>query len=236
MTPGRATRAGPTLAALCAWLTASEDRRALLHVLGFFALTRLALFMIAASAIRIVPAGIQPPTEVYLGKNISLATWVRWDAWWYLSVVERGYWFDPQGKSNVAFFPVFPLAIRGVTWLIDNHVVAGLLVANVAAAAAVVAFWVWVRDEAGVVAAERAVLWLLVFPFSFFFHTVYAEPLFFLLATLALIGARRRRWPWAGVWGALAAGTRPVGVLLFPAFAWALARDWRAARPVRWRD
>jgi hypothetical protein len=236
MTRGRETRARPTLAVLRAWLTAGDDRRALVRVLGFFVLTRLALFMIAASAIRIVPAGIQPPTEVYLGKNISLATWVRWDAWWYLSVVERGYWFDPHGKSNVAFFPVFPLAIRGVAWILGNHVLAGLLVANVAAAAAVVAFWVWVREEAGVVAAERAVLWLLVFPFSFFFHTVYAEPLFFLLATLALIALRRRRWPWAGVWGALAAGTRPMGVLLFPAFAWALARDWRAARPVGWQD
>ncbi len=219
-----------------AWLAACPDGRALLRSLGYLALTRLTLFIVAACAIRIVPAGIQPPTEVYLGKNLSIATWVRWDAWWYLSVVERGYWFDPQGKSNVAFFPLFPLMIKALTSAIGNQVVAGLLVANVAAVAAVVVFWRWVRDEAGPVAAERAVLWLLVFPFSFFFHTIYAEPLFFLLATLALHAARRRSWAVAGLWGGLAAATRPMGVMLFPAFAWGMAQDWRAGRPLRGRE
>jgi hypothetical protein len=218
------------------WALATADRQALVRALGYLAFTRLTLFIIAACAIRIVPAGIQPPTEVYLGRNLSVATWVRWDAWWYLSVVERGYWFDPHGKSNVAFFPVFPLAIKGLTAVIGNQVVAGLLLANVAAVAATAALWFWVRAEAGPVAAERSTLWLLVYPFSFFFHTIYAEGLFFLLVTLAFLAARRGRWPLAGVLGGLAAATRPMGVLLFPAFAWELARAWRAGRPVRGVD
>lgn len=226
----RASRVLASLSAVRGWATATTDRRALARSLGYVLLTRLTLFIVAASAIRIVPAGIQPPTEVYLGKNISIATWVRWDAWWYLNVVERGYWFDPQGKSNVAFFPLFPVAIKAVTAAIDNIVVSGLLVANAAALGAVIAFWSWVRAEAGPVAAERAVLWLLVFPFSFFFHTIYAEPLFFLLVSLAFLAARRERWALAGLWGGLAAATRPMGVLLLPAFAWEIGRRWRAGR------
>jgi hypothetical protein len=214
------------------WVVATADRRALVRTLGYFVLTRLTFFIIAACAIRIVPAGIQPPTEVYLGKNLSLATWVRWDAWWYLNVVERGYWYDPEGKSNVAFFPLFPLAIKGLTALIGNQVVAGLLVANLAAVAAVVLFWIWVRGAAGPVAAERAVLWLLVFPFSFFLHTIYAESLFFLLVAGSFIAAGRGRWPLAGLCGGLAAATRPMGVLLFPAFAWGLLRERRAGRAI----
>ncbi|HEV8673406.1 MAG TPA: mannosyltransferase family protein [Methylomirabilota bacterium] len=229
-------RAAHTLAAARDWAAASPDRQALARTLGYFTLTRLTLFIVGATAIRIVPAGIQPPTEVYLGKNLSLATWVRWDAWWYLNVVERGYWFDPEGKSNVAFFPLFPLAIKGLTALIGNQVVAGLLVANAAAVAAVVALWYWVREQAGPVAAERAALWLLVFPFSFFFHTIYAEGLFFLLVTLGFIGAGRRQWLRAGVWGALAAATRPMGVLLFPAFVAGLLRDWRGGRAPKRAD
>ncbi len=228
----RGPRAGLTLVTTRSWMAASPDRRALLRTLGYLALTRLTLFIIAACAIRIVPAGIQPPTEVYLGKNLSLATWIRWDAWWYLSVVERGYWFDAQGKSNVAFFPLFPLAIKGLTALIGNQVVAGLLVANGAALAAAVAFWIWVREQIGPVAAERATLWLLVFPFSFFFHTIYAESLFFLLVTLAFLAGSRGRWPLAGLCGGLAAATRPMGVLLFPAFVWELGRRWRAGERV----
>ncbi|MBI3455129.1 MAG: hypothetical protein HY002_05010 [Candidatus Rokubacteria bacterium] len=218
------------LKALRAWMVATPDRRALLRALGYFALTRLTLFIIAASAIRIVPARFQPPTQAYLGKNLSVATWVRWDAWWYLSVVERGYWFDPQGQSNVAFFPLFPALIKALSALIGNPVVAGLLIANAAAVGATVALWVWVRDQAGPAAAERAVLWLLVFPFSFFFHTIYAESVFFLLVTLGFIAARRGNWPMAGVWGGLAAATRPMGVLLLPAFAWDLIEGWRTGR------
>jgi hypothetical protein len=225
----------PTLvpAAVRAWATAHDTRTALLRIGGYFVLTRLTLFIIAACAIRIIPAGIQPPTEVYLGKNLSLATWVRWDSWWYLSVVERGYWFDPQTKSNVAFFPVFPLVIKGLTALIGNQVVAGLLVANGAALAATLVFWLWVRGELGPVAADRSALWLLVYPFSFFFHSLYAEPLFFLLVSLAFLAVSRRHWPLAGVLGALAAATRPMGILLFPAYAWELVRERRAGRPIR---
>jgi mannosyltransferase PIG-V len=233
----RGYRPGLTLTAARSWAIATPERRALARTLGYFVFTRLTLFIIAACAIRIVPAGIQPPTETYLGKSLSLATWIRWDAWWYLSVVERGYWFDPQGKSNVAFFPVFPLVIKALTALIGNQVVAGLLVANAAALALTVAFWTWVRHEAGPVAAERATLWLLVFPFSFFFHTIYAESLFFLLVTLGFLAAGRGNWAMAGLWGGLAAATRPMGVLLFPAFAWSLYVDWRAGlriQPARW--
>ena len=215
---------------------ASVGRPGLVRVLGLFALSRLALFIVAAFAIRILPAGIQPPTEAYLGRNLSLATWIRWDAWWYLSVAQRGYWFDPDGKSNVAFFPLFPLVIRAMTAVVGNPVVAGLLVANLAAVGAVVALWIWVREERGEAAAERASLWLLVFPFSFFFHTVYAESLFFFLVTLAFLAARRRRWPLAGLCGGLAALTRPMGVLLFPAFAFGLWRERRDGRGVRAAD
>src|SRR6185295_1922851 len=109
-----------------------------------------------------------------------------------------------HGKSNVAFFPLFPALVRGVAALTGNPLVAGLLVANVAALAAIAALWWWVDGEAGPRAGERAALWLLVYPFSFFFHSVYAEPLAFLLITLALATAARGRWLSAGVWGALA--------------------------------
>jgi Mannosyltransferase (PIG-V) len=230
----RDPRATLALGAVRTWVAAG-DRLALARILGVFVLTRLTLFLVAACALRLRPAAAQPPTELYLGKS-ALAAWIRWDAWWYLSIAERGYWFDPTGQSNVAFFPLFPLLIRAVEAVIGNPVVAGLLIANVAGLGAAIALWTWVREEAGEAAAGRAVLWLAVFPFSFFFHTVYAEPLFFLLVTLAFIAGRQGHWPAAGLFGGLAAATRPMGILLFPAFAWALGREWRVTRTVRVAD
>jgi len=130
----------------------------------------------------------------------------------------------------VAFLPAFPGLVKLCSPIFPDTIVAGLIVANVTAAAALVAFWSWVRDRAGLAAAERAVVWLLVFPFSFFFHSIYAEGLFFLACTLALREADRQRWLNAGCWACLAALTRPMGIMLVPAFAWQLVRNWRAGR------
>ena len=176
------------------WTLSQGDRQALTRVVGAFLLTRLLLYVVGAIAIRMVPAG--PSAEASLGRNLSLVPWVWWDAVWYLSIAERGYWFDPHGPSNVAFFPLLPLLIKGVALLTGNVVVAGLLVSNLAALGAILALWRWVRAEAGPVAAEQAVLWLLVYPFSFFFHSIYAESLFFLLATLALEREARAGSDW----------------------------------------
>jgi hypothetical protein len=119
--------------------------------------------------------------------------------------------------------------------VVKDPFVAGLIVSHVASLAAIVVFWRWVRERAGLHAAERAVLWLVVFPYSFFFYTIYSEGLYFLLCTLALRAADRQRWAHAGIWGALAALTRPMGVLLVPAFAWAILQGFRSGvrpRPV----
>ncbi len=234
--PLREPPAAPALAALHIGVTAGTERRALGRILGYLVVTRLTLYIVAACAIRLLPAAVQPPADAYLGKSPTLAALVRWDAWWYLNIVERGYWLDAPHPSNVAFFPVFPLLVRGLAALTGNPLVAGLLVANAAAVAGVVGFWLWVREVAGAAAAERSVRWLLVFPFSFFFHTIYAESLFLALVAFGFLAARRGHWAWAGVLGGLASASRPLGVLLFPAFAWALWEARRAGRAVRVRD
>jgi Gpi18-like mannosyltransferase len=201
-----------------------------------FLLTRLALYVTAAIAIRLLPPHAGPGPEAYLGKNLSLAAWARWDAGWYLSIAERGYWFNPEGASSVAFFPLLPLLMKGLGAVTGNYAAAGLLITNLAALGAVLALWRWVRAEAGPAAAERAALWLLVYPFSFYFHSIYAESLFFLLATLALDASARGQRLAAGIWAGLAAVTRPMGVLLAPALAWGLWQDWRAGRRPRPHD
>jgi hypothetical protein len=233
---GRERGAGDPEATTGAPTRTGGERGALARAVVYFLLTRGVLFMVAAVAIRLLPVGLQAGTERYLPRSQSIGTWLRWDAWWYVSVAERGYWFDPAGQSNVAFFPLFPLLIRMLTALTGNPVVAGFLLANAAALGAVVALWVWVRAEAGPDAAERAARWLAVFPFSFVFHTIYAESLFFLLVTLSLLASARARWPLAGLLGGLAAATRPMGVLLLPAYAWAMWQAWRGGRRPDWAD
>ena len=224
------------LAHLRGWGLSRRDQRALGRILSVFFLTRLLLYVTGAIAIRMTPSNSWPRVAESLGKNLSLVPWAGWDSAWYLSIAQRGYWFDPSGPSSVAFFPLFPLLVRGMAVLTRNYVVAGLLVANLAALGAVLVLWRWVRREAGPATAERAAVWLLVYPFSFFLHSIYAESLFFLLATLCLEASSRERRLTAGLWGALAAATRPMGVLLAPALAWWLWTDYRTGRRPGPRD
>ncbi|MGO8744660.1 MAG: mannosyltransferase family protein, partial [Thermoguttaceae bacterium] len=53
----------------------------------------------------------------------------RWDAQWYLRIAAEGYFYTPEAESSVAFFPVYPLLVRGVYRLTGLPAsVAGLLV------------------------------------------------------------------------------------------------------------
>jgi Gpi18-like mannosyltransferase len=224
------------LGRLGAWGLSRRDQRALGGLLSVFLVTRLLLYVTGAIAVRMAPANSWAQVAASLGKNFSLVPWTGWDGGWYLSIAQHGYWFDPSGSSSVAFFPLFPLVVRGVAALTHNYVVAGLLVTNLAALGAVLVLWRWVRREAGSAAAERAAVWLMVYPFPFFLHSIYAEALFFLLATLSLDASARQKRMAAGLWGALAAAARPMGVLLAPALAWGLWPDYRSGRRPGPRD
>jgi len=116
------------LAHLRGWGLSRRDQRALGRILSVFFLTRLLLYVTGAIAIRMAPSNSWPRVAESLGKNLSLVPWAGWDSAWYLSIAQRGYWFDPSGPSSVAFFPLFPLLVRGMAVLTRNYVVAGLLV------------------------------------------------------------------------------------------------------------
>lgn len=35
-----------------------------------------------------------------------------WDSGWYFDIARRGYYFNPDGQSSIAFFPLYPLLMR----------------------------------------------------------------------------------------------------------------------------
>src|SRR5207248_4000927 len=81
--------------------------------------------------------------------------------------------------------------------------------------------------------AARAVFYAAFFPTSYFFSMPLPESLFLLLTVAAFLAAQRDRWWLAGVAGALAAATRPAGILLLPALA-LLAVERRVWRRAAW--
>lgn len=183
-----------------------------------FAITRAGLAIVAVVAWNATP-NVSPCDPCSLSQNPLLDALSRWDGAWYLSIARDGYAYQPGALSNVTFSPLYPVLMRFGAMLLpgggdDAFLLAGVIVANLALVAALAMLLVLVTEEHGATVATRAVMYVLVFPTSFFLSAVYPESLFLALAIAAVLQARRRRWLLSGALAALAALTRPFGVLL----------------------
>src|SRR5688500_10795324 len=146
--------------------------------------------------------------------NALIAPAVRWDSNWYVDTAVAGYLREDR---QPVFFPLYPLLMRAVGTLVGSVLVAGILISLVAFFAALVMLHRLTERELGRDAARRTVFLLAFFPFALFFSAVYTEALFLALELGAFWAARRGRWAWAGVLGALGSATRNTGALLLPA-------------------
>lgn len=179
-------------------------------ILGAFALVTVALSLVVAWAGRGRPAANDTP---FLQGPAWLDGWFQYDAGWYLGIATHGYAYTPGQQSSIAFFPVYPLGVRGLGELLGDYQVAGELLAVLAGAAAVVLFgrWAWTRLPRP--SAVMAIAVLMLYPYSFFLYgAMYADSVF-LLTAIGSFMLLERRWYWAaGLVGALATAGRPVGI------------------------
>jgi hypothetical protein len=155
----------------------------------------------------------------------------NWDGQWYLDIAQRGYWYDPARSSSVAFFPAYPLLIRGVSEATRlSPSLCPVLVSNAALLAAFALFSHYLCARGGASADDRQRNFALgafaLLPSTFFWRMAFSESCFLVTALLAML-AMQRRWPAtlvALVIG-LATACRPVGVTLLLPFALYLWRQ-----------
>jgi hypothetical protein len=155
--------------------------------------------------------------------NLLAAPAARWDSAWYLVIAHYGYRPD-LGRFTIArtaFFPLYPLGIKAISWLGSPPVLAGVLLSLAALAFALYGIHRLAALELGSLDAARAAVLVTAFaPMAFFFSAVYSESLYLALSVGLFWSARHGRWALVGVLGALAAATRSTGlVLLVPALA-----------------
>ena len=150
-------------------------------------------------------------------------TFARYDSGWYFGIARHGYDFVEGGRSNLAFFPVYPLLMRYVGLALgggrQNLYLAGVIISWVAYVLAMVMLYRLGRTYLPRAAAERAVVFASVFPFAFFYGVVYSEAVFLLFTVTAFYGFRTQRWWLGAVAGALAGATRVNGIMALPALA-----------------
>ncbi len=164
-----------------------------------------------------------------------------WDGAWYLRAVYHGwpshltYVNGRVAGSPIAFFPLFPLAIRTLAHVSGlGAATVGVLLSGVTGLGVVYAIGVLTSHFADHDRAERAALLFALSPGGFVFNLIYAEGTVLIFMILGLLALLQRRWVRAGVLGALASITSPVG-LAFAAtcavtslVALAREREWRS--------
>jgi len=149
---------------------------------------------------------------VYTNFAPVLTIWQRFDTNWYLKIAQSGY---SESDGSTAFFPLYPLLVKLFGFILGNNLLAGLLISNLALLGALVLLYKLALEYFEVGVVRRTLVYLMLFPTSFFFFSAYTEAPFLFLVLASLFAANRRRWVWAALFGSLAALTRLQGVLMF---------------------
>jgi hypothetical protein len=155
--------------------------------------------------------------------DVLAAPAARWDAAWYLVIAHFGYRADLGSftASRTAFFPLYPLGLRGLSNVGLAPVVAGVGLSLTAFAAALYGLhrlttleMARMRVPLGGEVARLTVLLTAFAPMALYFSAIYSESLYLAVSVGAFLCARRGRWAAAGMFGLLASATRSTGVVL----------------------
>ncbi|MGH2676133.1 MAG: mannosyltransferase family protein [Actinomycetota bacterium] len=207
-------------------------RAGLRYCLWVFLGLRVGLSVVALAGVALLPSidnAVGPPgwpaSEVTAGWHNLVTAWERFDALWYLRIATGGY---VDGDGSAVFFPLYPLLVRGLSPILGGHpLAAAFLVSHLATFGSMVALYFLTAGELDERTARRTVLYLAVFPTSFFLLAPYSESLFLLLVLVSVWAARRGVWWAAGLAGAGASATRNLGVLLVLPLAVEAVHQWR---------
>jgi len=142
----------------------------------------------------------------------------RWDAPHYLDLAKNWYVSNTTADAYnfIVFFPLYPAVIQLTTLDFAYAGLSALIVSNVCSIAAFIYLWKLTKLDFDESVAQKAVLFLGIFPTAYFLSAPYTEGLFFALAIASVYYARLAKWPFAGILGMLASLTRIAGLLLLP--------------------
>ncbi|MDO8639654.1 MAG: hypothetical protein Q7R53_01895 [bacterium] len=150
--------------------------------------------------------------------NFFLYPWANFDGIHYLLIAGEGY------TNNFGFLPLFPILIKTLALLIGggstfgpSYFFSGLTISNLAFLASLFVFYKLLLFDYKRNTATTSIIFLLLFPTSFYFGAVYSESLFFLLTLLTFYFARKKKWLAAGITGMFLSITRIVGIFILPA-------------------
>lgn len=154
--------------------------------------------------------------------GIWLAMWQRFDANWFVSLVENGYGRIP-GDDH--FPPLYPLLVRILEPVFGNAFLAGLFISHIATLFALKLLYDTFSQWGDRIIGKRAFLFFVIYPTFFFFFSAYSEPVFLVFVLLSIQAMRARSWAWAGFWTYCAILTRLQGAALLGPMLYLMLKD-----------
>lgn len=201
-----------------------------------FLFSRAAIWVVALLGYTLIYPHRNPAADAVshapIQHDLGWATdlWAHWDGAWNLTIAEHGY---ASNAGTGAFFPLYPgvLAVAGRV-LGGNFILAGILLSLAAAFAAALLLDRLARLHG--IDGGRAVLYLAVFPMSFFLQAVYSEAFYLLLVVAALLLAKRGRFALAAIATAFATLASALAVALVVAVAVLAWQSDQRRRALQW--
>ena len=186
----------------------------LLLILAFIA-WRCFLFLVASYSPSVISkfGDDFPYKQVLYNSDLPHYIWSfgNFDGVHYLGIAQSAY----DKKFTQVFFPLYPIFIKLFSFLtFGNYLFAALLVSNVVFLAALVLFFRMLSEIYDLKVAMWSVLFLMAFPTSYYFVSVYSESLFLFLTVSYFYLLYKERIIFAALLGAFASATRLVGVFL----------------------
>ena len=198
---------------------------------GIFALTRVGQLLMLAWL------GAASHNDIGLRARLLV-----WDGGWFLRVAvngyPHGYTYDQAGQlqgNELAFFPLYPMLIRGVSALGVNSGTAAIAVSWLASIGAALALHLLGTSLYGKRTGWALVAICCTAPVSVVLSMAYSEGLFLALVAGMFVAAHRKVWWAAGLLGLGAALTRPTGAAAALGLAVAALMAVRQSREKAWQ-
>lgn len=157
----------------------------------------------------------------------------RWDAAHYIHLIEEGYQGYTENGQHLflVFFPGYVWAARLLRLVIPSTALAGTALSCLCYGGACCYLYRLAGEAYNGRVARDALLYMSLFPFSFFSGLVMTEGLFLLATTGACWYAWRGKWLAFGLFGALGALTRMTGLLVIVVGVIRLLEAYRPLEP-----
>ena len=157
----------------------------------------------------------------------------RWDAAHYIRLIEEGYQGYTENGQHLflVFFPGYVWAAWLLRLVIPSTALAGTALSCLCYGGACCYLYRLAGEAYNGRVAWDALLYMSLFPFSFFSGLVMTEGLFLLATTGACWYAWRGKWLAFGLFGALAALTRMTGLLVIVVGVLRLLEAYRPLEP-----